>query len=128
MTTNELNRIVHAIDRGNILTEKVTPIASGTSAATSLTSISATDASGFTKVCLQLDATSLDTADGVIKLQESSDNVNFVDIPLATITVNSGTSSNVISYSELTNKYVRPHWNKGTVSSGTIKCDLIFKK
>lgn len=76
---------------------------------------------------VQFVATSLSHADGVIKLQDSNDGTNWNDITGATITVASGTSSNMIRYTAFTADQVRAVWTKGSNTTGTITVTAIFK-
>lgn len=71
-------------------------------------------------VSMQIICTGLDHADGVIKLQDSDDGTNWNDVTGATITVNSGTSSNMIRNSVHTGKFVKAVWTHGTNTAGTI--------
>lgn len=77
---------------------------------------------------LQFVGTSLSASDGVIKLQDSNDGTNWNDISGASITVASGTSSNMIRYTAFTGKYIRANWAAGSNVSGTISALFQFKK
>lgn len=104
-------------------------IASGTAANANNTAGSYNDERmiyGF--VSLQFVGTSLSAADGVIKLQDSNDGTNWNDITGATITVASGTSSNMIRYTAFTGKYIRANWAAGSNASGTMSALFQFKK
>ena len=108
---------------------KSQPIASGTAANANNTAGSYQDAGKiFTFVSLQFVGTSLSAADGVIKLQDSNDGSNWNDITGATITVASGTSSNMIRYTAFTGEYVRANWAAGSNASGTIAGTFVFKR
>jgi len=67
-------------------------------------------------------------ATNYIKLQDSNDGSNWNDITGATITVASGTSSNIIRYTAFTGKYIRANWAKGSNTAGTIAALFQFKK
>lgn len=70
-------------------------------------------------VCAQFLATSLSAADGVLKIQESNDDTNYVDISGATITLASGSSAPTLTYTSVRTRYIRFVWSKGTNASGT---------
>ncbi len=75
---------------------------------------------GERKVGLQVIATSLDAADSTVKLQESNDDVNYSDIPGASITLASGSSIQTLSFSGLRLKFVRAVFTKNANAAGTI--------
>jgi len=99
----------------------------GTSGASNQTS-SSISAPGYKWVSLQFVATTLDASDGIIKLQDSDDGVNFNDISGASITVTSGTTSNMIRYTAFTGSYIRAVWTKGSNSTGTVRSIFVFKR
>lgn len=105
---------------------EATAFAASTSGTVNQTS-TAVDATKYKWIGLQFLATSLNTADGVIKLQDSIDGTNYNDIAGATITVGSGTSSNMIRYTAHTGKYIRAVWTKGTNTTGTIQSFWMLK-
>lgn len=76
---------------------------------------------------VQFVATGLDAADGVIKLQDSNDGTNWNDITGATITVATGTSTNMLRYTAFTADKVRVVWTKNSNTTGTITVTAIFK-
>lgn len=51
---------------------------------------------GVKHVSIHIKAASLDQSDGVLKVQDSNDGAGWVDVPSATITLNSGNSDNMI--------------------------------
>lgn len=81
----------------------------------------------YSWVAVQVVATSLDTGDGALKLQDSLDGTNWNDIP-GVITVGIGASSNMIRYTTFTGAYIRVVWLKGTNTTGTLTGKLLFKK
>lgn len=87
----------------------------------------AIEATGYRWVGVQFVATNLNTADGVVKIQDSINGTEFNDITGASITVASGTTSNMIRYTSFTGKYVRVLWSKGTNTAGTMKADVLLK-
>ena len=100
-----------------------TPIPTATTAAVNFTSTAFYNEvimANSDTLSLQFIAASLDQADGVIKLQDSNDNSNWNDISGATITVASGTSSNMIRYTSFASAFIRCVWTKGTNTTGTI--------
>lgn len=106
-----------------------TLIAGGTSASAANITTSASNVLGasYKYVAFQLNATSLDAADGSIKIQDSLDGTNFSDITGASITVASGTSVNMIRDTAFTGKYIRAVWTKGSNTAGTLQGLLFFK-
>lgn len=98
----------------------------GASAASNQTSAECGSAR-YKYVSVQFIATSLNATDGVFKLQDSNDGTNWNDISGATITVASGTSSNMIRYTAFTADKIRVVWTKGSNSTGTISATAIFK-
>lgn len=73
---------------------------------------------GKTSMALQIVATGLNAADATVKVQESNDGTNWVDVSGASITLASGASYPVLSITPRCrfNRYV---YTKGTVSAGT---------
>lgn len=89
---------------------------------------SAFGSAGYKWISVQFIATSLDAADGVIKLQDSNDGTNWNDISGASITVASGTSSNMIRYTAFTTSNCRAVWTKGSNTAGTIAAIAVLKQ
>ena len=116
------------------VTATVTPVPTATVAViASVTSTvnlnsSAFGTSAYKFVSVQFLATSLDAADGVIKLQDSNDGANWNDVSGATITVASGTSSNMIRYTAFTGSVARVVWTKGSNTTGTIAAIGVLKQ
>lgn len=77
---------------------------------------------------VQFLATSLSHSDGVIKLQDSNDGTNWNDVSGASITVASGTTSNMIRYTAFTGANLRAVWTKGSNTAGTISAIAILKQ
>lgn len=104
-------------------------IAAAATAANANLTTAASNALGapYKYVALQMNATGLDAADGVIKLQDSLDGTNFTDISGASITVASGASINMIRNTAFTGKHVRAVWTKGANAAGTFELLLMFK-
>lgn len=74
----------------------------------------------------------LNASDGVIKLEDSNDGVNWNTITAdgdeASITTASGSASYMIRCIDaFVSNYVRAVWTKGTNSAGTIKAIVNFK-
>ena len=110
-----------------IPTKSVSIVIASTTATANLTS-SAFGSEYFNFVSFQLVCTSLNAADGVIKLQDSNDGTNYNDISGATITVASGTSSNMIRYTAYTGRYLKAVWTKGSNTAGTMVGTVVLKK
>ena len=110
-----------------IISDKQEGIAAGTVATSNQTS-SVFDKPNYKWVAFQFNATSLNAADGVIKLQDSLDGTNWNDITGATITVATGTSTNMIRYTAFTGSFIKAVWTKNSVSAGTISGNFLFKK
>ena len=78
-----------------------------------------------TVLAFQLVAVGILSIDAVVKLQDSVDGINFVDIPTqvafpTTATLLAGASSVILRVSQLTAPYVQVVYKKGTNSAGTI--------
>lgn len=69
---------------------------------------------------LQIIASALGTADTAVKFQESNDDVNYNNIPTATITLAAGASINTLWFTDLRLRYIRVVFTKGTNAAGTI--------
>lgn len=104
----------------------VDPIAASTTAAANKNGTTI-DGSGFKYASFQLNGTSLSAADGVFKLQDSNDGTNWNDITGATITVQSGTTTNMIRYTANCGRFIRPVWTANSNVSGTIQVIATFK-
>lgn len=77
---------------------------------------------------VQVNVTTTDTGDGVLKLQDSVDNVNYSDISGASITVTVNTTVNVFRLAEsFAGRYIRLVWTKGTNTTGTLNAFLYAK-
>ena len=105
----------------------INAIPGGTNAAVNQTT------TGFEKpkyqlAAFQLVASTLDASDGVIKLQDSLDGLNWNDITGATLTVSSGSSSNMIRYTAFTGMFIRAVWTKNSITTGTILGNFLFKE
>ena len=79
------------------------------------------------ELSFQFIAVGLNASTGVIKLQDSLDDINWNDITGASITVASGSNTNMIRYTAFTSSYVRAVWSKNTNSAGTISGNFLFK-
>lgn len=78
----------------------------------------------------QFDFSSIDVADGVAKLQDSVDGAasSWCDIPDASVTPNTGASSNIIRVTHFTAKYVRAVWTKNSNTTGTVTVKIMQKQ
>jgi hypothetical protein len=101
-------------------------VAAGTSAAASFNS-SAIDTIGYQYLSVQINATSLSAADGIVKLQDSNDGTNWTDITGATLTLAAGSSPNMIRDTANTGRYIRAVWTFGTNASGTLQMIYCLK-
>jgi hypothetical protein len=105
------------------MTYNGTPIPAATPANADFTSESIVNGSNgaITKtVSVHVVAAGLNAANGAVKLQESNDGANWVDIAGATATLASGTSSNMLKVTAHTGIYIRVVYTKGSNSAGTI--------
>lgn len=68
---------------------------------------------------LQVISSSLSTSDANIKIQESNDDVNYTDIPSATITLLTGSTVNTL-FTDLRLRYIRLVFTKNTNAAGTL--------
>lgn len=78
------------------------------------------DLGGFKYAGVQVNGTGLNASDGVIKVQDSIDGENFVDINSANVTLTSGDTSNIIHITNFAGRYLRVIWTKGANSEGTL--------
>jgi hypothetical protein len=70
---------------------------------------------------VQVNATSLNSADAVVKVQHSNDNVNFADVTDASLTLASGTSTQILSpITNIGSRYYRVVFTKNTNSAGSL--------
>lgn len=77
---------------------------------------------------VQVNVTTTDTGDGVLKLQDSVDGVNYSDISGMSITVTVNTTVNVFRLAEsFAGRYIRLVWTKGTNTTGTLNAFLYAK-
>lgn len=79
------------------------------------------------KVAVQVVATGLNSADSVMKLQESNDGTNWADISGATATLASGASAPLIKATALVCRYIRAVYTKNTNSAGTVSAIAFFQ-
>lgn len=82
----------------------------------------------YTMAALQFVCTTCSAADGVVKIMDSIDGTNYNDISGATITVASGTTSNMIRYTAFTGNFLKVVWDKGSNTTGTLVGTLLFKR
>lgn len=68
----------------------------------------------------QIVATSLDAADGEIKVQYSNDDANYSDVPTLSQTLPSGTNQVHFDINSVTHRYYRVVFTANSVTSGTI--------
>jgi len=77
---------------------------------------------------VQIITSGLNASDGVVKLQDSFNATDWNDIPSATVTVLSTSSTHTIRVPQHTGGYIRAVWTKGSVSAGNITIYLHLKK
>ena len=76
---------------------------------------------------IQVNSTSFNAADAVVKIQHSNDNVNFTDITDATLTIATGTASAILApITNIGTRYYRAVYAKNTNSAGTISVIFNF--
>jgi hypothetical protein len=75
---------------------------------------------------LQFIATSLSHADGTVKLQESNDGTNWVDVSGASLTLAAGSSCPVLSFTPRC-RYNRFVYTKNSNSSGTYTSKIYYR-
>lgn len=69
----------------------------------------------------QVNATSFNTSDATVKMQHSNDNSNWADITDASLTMASGTTSQILApITMLGSRFYRIVYTKNTNSAGTI--------
>lgn len=81
----------------------------------------------YSMAAVQFIGASLDTNDGVIKLQDSLDGSNWNDISGMSLTITAGASVNMLRVPNLTGAYLRAVWTKGTNTTGTVTAKIILK-
>lgn len=107
---------------------KITLIDSATSANQNINTESI-DMTLYQLAYVQILTSGLNASDGVFKLQDSQDNVNWHDIPSATVTVLSAAPSHIIRVATpIVAGYMRGVWTKNTVNAGTIQVLVNLKK
>ena len=89
------------------------------------TTISLTNVTGFVNSSWQMTATDFDSATATFNLQKSNNNVDFGDVPTASVTFVSGASVRFIEFANPTNNTAyRLQIVANTVTAGKIIIDL----
>lgn len=84
---------------------------------------------GFAKfVGVQVNGVNVSAADTIVKIQDSIDGINFTDITGASITLASGSSSNMYRISNFSGRFVKAVLVVGSSVVGTIEVLCIAKK
>lgn len=79
-----------------------------------------------TTAALQVIAAGLSHADATMKVQESNDGTNWVDVSGATITLASGASSPVLAWTPRC-RYARTVYTKGANTAGTYTSKIFYR-
>lgn len=104
----------------NVLTPSKSDILANANAATANNEWITGDLENYKYIGVQVNATGLNTADSVVKLQDSIDGTNFIDITGATLTLSSGSSNNMFRVTNLIGRKIKVVFTKGTNSAGTL--------
>lgn len=86
------------------------------------------DLLGYTYAGIQINCSNQSTNDATITIQDSIDGINFVDVEDSPLHPAAGQSFNIIHIADLSTRYLKVVYSKGTNTTGVINLFFCVKR